>query len=248
MAELDPNRFAVGRGPVRRGSAPPPAAPLPPPDAARLARVGLQQRLAQPLRSAHTRRARLPRAVVAGLLGGAGLLLAAALAPSLPLALAAGTGGVLAWSWAGLRLRTALAAAQAMPAPIEGLAELETLLGRFGARLPAGPAAALLGLREQLAEALQHPLPGEDGFWLQALVSRYLPDTLNAWAQVPPSGAAQAEALLMEQLELLAQQLAALRRRQASAATEALRLQQRFLQAKAGQGGHGERPGQDSSA
>jgi hypothetical protein len=231
MADLDPNRFAVGRGPVKPGSKP---RLVPKADPTRVAQLGLRQRLAQPLARKPARRERLPRAVVAGLLIGAGLLVLASLAPTLPLALCAGAGALLAWAWSGLRLHALLAAARAKPLPIEGLAELETRLAEQGPQLPAAASAELLGLREQLAEVLLHPLHGEDHHWTQALVRSYLPDSLGAWAQVPPSHRAtqNADALLAEQLGLLASQLAAVRRRQGAAAAEALLRQQRFLQAK----------------
>ena len=106
------------------------------------------------------------------------------------------------------------------------------------------PLMRRVGMNEQFTQ--------EDHFYVTECVRRYLPDTLQAYLQVPRHSRAlaastaptdvgsaestSADALLAAQLALLQTELA--RREQAlnSASTEALQKQQRFLQAKGATG------------
>ncbi len=105
--------------------------------------------------------------------------------------------------------------------------------------LPEPLLAALVHTKTQLRELLrlaefQSPSM-EDGLWLNACVSRYLPDSLQAYQAVPAKLRDEATSqLLLDQLSLLQEQFTRLEQALAAGATEALQSQHRFLRAKSG--------------
>ena len=174
---------------------------------------------------------------------GTGLALAAALA-------ALGGAG---WLW---QHRSQRAAGQAIPQPAspspfepEALQRIDEAFEATAAAVPASALAALVSLKAtavQMALALDSaPLDGEftldDRLYVIESLRRYIPDTLSAYLQVPAAqrtlpGADQspsANDLLQSQLALLQSGLAQRAQRLSASAVEAMRRQQRFLQAKA---------------
>ena len=174
---------------------------------------------------------------------GTGLALAAALA-------ALGGAG---WLW---QHRSQRAAGQAMPptagpSPFEpeALQRIDEAFDATAAAVPESALAALVSLKAaavQVALALDSaPLDGEftldDRLYVIESLRRYIPDTLSAYLQVPVAqrtlpGADQspsANDLLQSQLALLQSGLEQRAQRLSASAVEAMRRQQRFLQAKA---------------
>ena len=174
---------------------------------------------------------------------GTGLVLAAALA-------ALGGAG---WLWPH---RSQRAAGQAIPQPAgpspfepEALQRIDDAFDATAAAVPESALAALVSLKAsavQMALALDSaPLDGEftldDRLYVIESLRRYIPDTLSAYLQVPAAqrtlpGAGDspsANDLLQSQLALLQSGLAQRAQRLSASAVEAMRRQQRFLQAKA---------------
>ena len=174
---------------------------------------------------------------------GTGLALAAALA-------ALGGAG---WLW---QHRSQRAAGQAIPQPAspspfepEALQRIDEAFEATAAAVPASALAALVSLKAtavQMALALDSAPPGgeftlDDRLYVIESLRRYIPDTLSAYLQVPVAqrtlpGAGDspsANDLLQSQLALLQSGLAQRAQRLSASAVEAMRRQQRFLQAKA---------------
>ena len=174
---------------------------------------------------------------------GTGLALAAALA-------ALGGGG---WLWQHRSQRTAR---ETMPMPAgpspfepEALRRIDEAFDATAAAVPESALAALVSLKAaavQVALALDTaPVDGEftldDRLYVIESLRRYIPDTLSAYLQVPVAqrqlpGAGEspsANDLLQSQLALLQSGLEQRAQRLNASAVEAMRRQQRFLQAKA---------------
>lgn len=271
-------RFASSSGPINRRTVRQPVELAPAPQAhaslrQRMARVQashrlgkpLSQRLAQASPDGQTTPAVSMAAVMALALGGVGLLLAWLQASWLLGAGSVVLAGVgVAWELVA-RQRSAIGKVAAQPLqPLfdaTALAKLDEVLHHLANEMSEAQLAAL----RHLADTLERMAPlmrrvgvteqftQEDHFYVTECVRRYLPDTLQAYLQVPRHSRAQAastaptdagnaeltsaDALLATQLALLQTELA--RREQAltSASTEALQKQQRFLQAKGGAAG-----------
>lgn len=174
---------------------------------------------------------------------GTGLALAATLA-------ALGGAG---WLW---QHRSQRAAGQAMPPPAgpspfepEALQRIDEAFEATAAAVPESALAAMVSLKAtavRVALAMDSaPLDGEftldDRLYVIESLRRYIPDTLSAYLQVPVAqrtlpGAGEtssANDLLQSQLALLQSGLAQRAQRLSASAVEAMRRQQRFLQAKA---------------
>ena len=175
---------------------------------------------------------------------GTGLALAAALA-------ALGGAG---WLWQHRSQRAAARETMpptAGPSPFEpeALQRIDEAFDATAAAVPESALAALVSLKAaavQVALALDSaPLDGEftldDRLYVIESLRRYIPDTLSAYLQVPAAqrtlpGADQspsANDLLQSQLALLQSGLEQRAQRLSASAVEAMRRQQRFLQAKA---------------
>lgn len=174
---------------------------------------------------------------------GTGLAWAAALAAL----------GAALWLWQHRSQRTAGQAMQppAGPPPFEpeALRRIDEAFEATAAAVPASALAALVSLKAaavQVALALDGAPPdgeftGDDRLYVIESLRRYIPDTLSAYLQVPAAqrtlpGAGQspsANDLLQSQLALLQSGLEQRAQRLNASAVEAMRRQQRFLQAKA---------------
>jgi hypothetical protein len=271
-------RFASSAGPVNRRTVRQPVEAAPPPQAhaslrQRMAQVQARHRLGQPLSQrlavgrGNRHRGATPAASVgaAGALGGVGLLLASWLYASWLLgAGAVGLLGVAAGLWIKARQQSAATSLAAQPLqPLfdaSALAKLDEVLHHLASEMTEAQLAPLRSLADTLERmaplmrrvGMNEQFTQEDHFYVTECVRRYLPDTLQAYLQVPRHSRAlaastaptdvgsaestSADALLAAQLALLQTELA--RREQAlnSASTEALQKQQRFLQAKGATG------------
>ena len=272
-------RFASSAGPVNRRTVRQPVEAAPPPQAhaslrQRMAQVQARHRLGQPLSQrlvvgrGNRHRGATPAASVgaAGALGGVGLLLASWLHASWLLgAGAVGLLGVAAGLWIKARQQSAATSLAAQPLqPLfdaSALAKLDEVLHHLASEMTEAQLAPLRSLADTLERmaplmrqvGMNEQFTQEDHFYVTECVRRYLPDTLQAYLQVPRHSRAlaasttaptdvgsaestSADALLAAQLALLQTELA--RREQAlnSASTEALQKQQRFLQAKGATG------------
>jgi hypothetical protein len=121
----------------------------------------------------------------------------------------------------------------------DALAALDAQMVALAPELPEPLLQALANTKAQLRELLrlaQLQAPGvEDGLWLQACASRYLPDSLRAYEAVPAKLRDEATSQsLLEQLGLLQERFQRLEQALAAGATEALQSQHRFLRAKSG--------------
>ncbi|MEC5211893.1 hypothetical protein RCH06_000426 [Polaromonas sp. CG_9.5] len=174
---------------------------------------------------------------------GTGLALATALA-------ALGGAG---WLWQHRSQRAAhetmLPSAGPSPFEPEALRRIDDAFDATAAAVPESALAALVSLKAaavQVALALDGaPLDGEftldDRLYVIESLRRYIPDTLSAYLQVPAAqrtlpGAGEtpsANDLLQSQLALLQSGLEQRAQRLSASAVEAMRRQQRFLQAKA---------------
>lgn len=176
---------------------------------------------------------------------GAGLALAAALA-------ALGGAG---WLW---QQRSRRAAGEAMPPAgpalfdANALRRMDAAFDATAADVPEAVLAALISLKAaavRVALALNGAPPDgdvtpEDRLYVVECLRRYIPDTLGAYLQVPAAQRSapgadhgpSANDLLLSQLALLQSGLEQREQRLQGGAVEALRRQQRFLQAKAGRG------------
>lgn len=268
-------RFASSSGPVNRRTVRQPVAQAPAPLAhaslrQRMAQVQTRRRLGRPL----SERLAWPQqagAVAAGpwagvfgdhgavwvglalALGGLGWLLASWWWLAGAVVVLAGAG------WVGRRAagqRAGRDAAQAGALPLFDGAALARLDEALHHRASEMTEAQLAPLRT-LADTLERMVPlmrrvgvnelftQEDHFYVTECVRRYLPDTLQAYLQVPRHSralpaeaategmaAASADQLLAAQLALLQAELTRREQALARASTEALQRQQRFLQAK----------------
>ena len=267
-------RFASSSGPVNRRTVRQPLDVSPPPQAhaslrQRMAQVQARHRLGQPLSQrlavggSNRLRGATPAASVGAAgalaLGGVGLLLAGLQASWLLGAASVGLTGLAAGLWMVARRQSAATSLAEQPLlPLfdaTALAKLDEVLHHLASEMTEAQLAPL----RRLANTLERMAPlmrrvgvneqftQEDHFYVTECVRRYLPDTLQAYLQVPRNSRAQptpatlgagsepapsADDLLSTQLALLQTELG--RREQAlnSASTEALQKQQRFLKAK----------------
>lgn len=172
---------------------------------------------------------------------------------SLALALCglAGLAAGLALAWFSHRQRDTGVAPSPAPPLLDdsALQSLDNALARLGAELPDAVVERLTGLKELIVRIARHARHAsvdenftmEDRLYVTECVRRYLPDTLQAYLQVPTEqrsatvleGGRSAADLLLSQLELLRSELAERESRLAKNSAEGLLKQQRFLQAKA---------------
>lgn len=265
----DPSRqrFASASGPVNRRTAGAARAPVPvqthPSVRQRLALLQARHRLGAPLSQRLTggtgrlaQRATRPisiAVVVALTLSAAGGFLAW-LQASTGWALAAGglaVGSAMLWAW-GRRGRSALAQAPSVVVfDAQALAQLDQVLSALAGELNAAQLQALRTLADTLERmrplidrvGVNELFTQEDRFYVTECVRRYLPDTLQAFLQVPASGRRLAgddgpspDALLAHQLVLLQAELTRREEALLRASAEALSRQQRFLAAKGRRG------------
>lgn len=116
---------------------------------------------------------------------------------------------------------------------LTGLISLKTAVSRIALRLDSAE------INSNNGEFTQ-----EDRFYVIESVRRYIPDTLNAYLQIPPSQRAipsaqngpSADQILLNQLALLQSELEQREQRLHAGSVEALLREQRFLQAKAAGG------------
>lgn len=241
----DDPRYAVGNRPVNRRTAAR-LAGLPPQDATPVTQRGvqLQRRYAAgaSLRSLAERPpplATLRKRTLALVLAGTGALSSALFAPlwlSLPAA-----GLLFGAAWWSARSRAAEASATVPTVSSDELAALDALIERTLPQLVEPLQQALLGLKQDLAQVLAGPIEqAQDRLYLRETVRRYLPDSLQAYVQVPAAqraqplgdGAPSADEALRQQFALLGSALEKLNARLGAQAGEALLRQQRFLEAK----------------
>lgn len=272
-------RFASSAGPVNRRTVRQPVEAAPQPQAhaslrQRMAQVQARHRLGQPLSQRLTvgggnrHRGATPAASVGAAgalaLGGVGLLLAWLQASWLLGTGAVGFAGMAAGLWMmACRQSAATRLATQSLLPLfdpTALAKLDEVLHHLASEMTEAQLAPLRSLADTLERmaplmrqvGVNEQFTQEDHFFVTECVRRYLPDTLQAYLQVPrhsralaastaPTDVGSAEStsadvLLAAQLALLQIELA--RREQAlnSASTEALQKQQRFLQAKGAAG------------
>jgi hypothetical protein len=129
----------------------------------------------------------------------------------------------------------------------QALTALDTVLAHLAPQVPAATLQQLVVLKTTLARiapllangTVNEQFTQDDKFYITELVRRYLPDTLQAYLQVPAAQRTVAAADGSSALAMLGDQLsqlqAELSRREAllvQGASEALQKQQRFLQAK----------------
>lgn len=258
---MHPNdrKYVVSAKPVNRRTASI-RAPEPVPEAvrARIRASHARQRLGLPLRERLVLRSRPmptdPVMIASGVALAAGLTLLGlgGLQGHVWLGLAGGgmaaAAGVL-MAWRRLRHRPETPSTTQVLFDPADLEHLDGWLARLAPALPARAAAEVKALKDVLARLARLPprsevLPGEDVLYLRESVHRYLPDSLQAYDAVPghrrheigPDGES-ADSLLAAQLALLRQEIEAREQRLAHEQAEALRSQQRFLQAKARSGG-----------
>ena len=267
-------RFASSSGPVNRRTVRQPLEVSPPPQAhaslrQRMAQVQARHRLGQPLSQrlavggSNRLRGATPAASVGAAgalaLGGVGLLLAGLQASWLLGAASVGLTGLAAGLWMVARRQSAATSLAEQPLlPLfdaTALAKLDEVLHHLASEMTEAQLAPLRSLADTLERmaplmrrvGVNEQFTQEDHFYVTECVRRYLPDTLQAYLQVPRHSRAQptpatlgagsepapsADDLLSTQLALLQTELG--RRKQAlnSASTEALQKQQRFLKAK----------------
>lgn len=267
-------RFASSSGPVNRRTVRQPLEVSPPPQAhaslrQRMAQVQARHRLGQPLSQrlavggGNRHRGATPAASVGAAgalaLGGMGLLLAWLQASWLLGAGAVGLAGVAAGLWMVARRQSAATSLAEQPLlPLfdaTALAKLDEVLHHLASEMTEAQLAPL----RRLANTLERMAPlmrrvgvnelftQEDHFYVTECVRRYLPDTLQAYLQVPRHSRSQpapasldagtgqapsADELLATQLALLQTELGRREKALTSASTEALQKQQRFLKAK----------------
>jgi hypothetical protein len=259
-------RFASSSGPVNRRTVRQPAevAPLPQAHASlrqRMAQVQARHRLGAPLsqrlmsggpgHGRTTTPATRIGAAVALALGGVGVLLAGLQASWLLGVGAVGLVGVAVGLWVVARRQSAATHAAAQPLlPLfdaTALVKLDEVLHHLATDMSEAQLAPLRSLADTLERmaplmrrvGVNEQFTQEDHFYVTECVRRYLPDTLQAYLQVPRHSRTlvgpevpSADDLLATQLALMQTELT--RREQAlnSASTEALQRQQRFLKAK----------------
>lgn len=271
-------RFASSSGPVNRRTVRQPLDVSPPPQAhaslrQRMAQVQARHRLGQPLSQrlavggSNRLRGATPAASVGAAgalaLGGVGLLLAGLQASWLLGAASVGLTGLAAGLWMVARRQSAATSLAAQPLlPLfdaTALAKLDEVLHHLASEMTEAQLAPLRSLADTLERmaplmrraGVNEQFTQEDHFYVTECVRRYLPDTLQAYLQVPRHSRAQlapasldagsgpapsADELLATQLALLQTELGRREKALTSASTEALQKQQRFLKAK-GPGG-----------
>lgn len=271
-------RFASSIGPVNRRTVRQPLEAAPPPQAhaslrQRMAQVQARHRLGQPLSQrlavggSNRLRGATPAASVGAAgalaLGGVGLLLAGLQASWLLGAASVGLTGLAAGLWMVARRQSAATSLAEQPLlPLfdaTALAKLDEVLHHLASEMTEAQLAPLRGLADTLERmaplmrrvGVNEQFTQEDHFYVTECVRRYLPDTLQAYLQVPRHSRAQpapasldagagpapsADELLATQLALLQTELGRREKALTSASTEALQKQQRFLKAK-GAGG-----------
>lgn len=271
-------RFASSSGPVNRRTVRQPLEVSPPPQAhaslrQRMAQVQARHRLGQPLSQrlavggSNRLRGATPAASVGAAgalaLGGVGLLLAGLQASWLLGAASVGLTGLAAGLWMVARRQSAATSLAEQPLlPLfdaTALAKLDEVLHHLASEMTEVQLAPLRGLADTLERmaplmrrvGVNEQFTQEDHFYVTECVRRYLPDTLQAYLQVPRHSRSQpvpaslatgtgpapsADELLATQLALLQTELGRREKALTSASTEALQKQQRFLKAK-GAGG-----------
>lgn len=271
-------RFASSSGPVNRRTVRQPLEVSPPPQAhaslrQRMAQVQARHRLGQPLSQrlavggSNRLRGATPAASVGAAgalaLGGVGLLLAGLQASWLLGAASVGLTGLAAGLWmVARRQSTATSLAEQPLLPLfdaTALAKLDEVLHHLASEMTETQLAPLRSLADTLERmaplmrrvGVNEQFTQEDHFYVTECVRRYLPDTLQAYLQVPRHSRSQlapasvdagtgsapsADELLATQLALLQTELGRREKALTSASTEALQKQQRFLKAK-GAGG-----------
>lgn len=271
-------RFASSSGPVNRRTVRQPLEVSPPPQAhaslrQRMAQVQARHRLGQPLSQrlavggSNRLRGATPAASVGAAgalaLGGVGLLLAGLQASWLLGAASVGLTGLAAGLWMVARRQSAASSLAEQPLlPLfdaTALAKLDEVLHHLASEMTEAQLAPLRSLADTLERmaplmrrvGVNEQFTQEDHFYVTECVRRYLPDTLQAYLQVPRHSRSQpapasldagsgpapsADELLATQLALLQTELGRREKALTSASTEALQKQQRFLKAK-GAGG-----------
>lgn len=267
-------RFASSSGPVNRRTVRQPLEVSPPPQAhaslrQRMAQVQARHRLGQPLSQrlavggSNRLRGATPAASVGAAgalaLGGVGLLLAGLQASWLLGAASVGLTGLAAGLWMVARRQSAATSLAEQPLlPLfdaTALAKLDEVLHHLASEMTEAQLAPLRSLADTLERmaplmrrvGVNEQFTQEDHFYVTECVRRYLPDTLQAYLQVPRHSRAQpapasldagsgpapsADELLATQLALLQTELGRREKALTSASTEALQKQQRFLKAK----------------
>lgn len=220
---------------------------------ANAARNRIGPALADQLRRPPARPTRVRRRVIAGAMtgsAGAMVVLVGALQGLFWLtgagALAAAGGFGLAWA-AGRRDEGAGEAPVVPLFDAADVARLDQALATLAAEVPVAAAQALAQLKAVLVRIARHPAAAQpdehftfdDRMYVVECVRRYLPDSLEAYLRVPAEqrtrsvdGQPSADALLLSQLQRLAEGLAQREARMALSATESLQRQERFLRAK----------------
>ena len=275
MSQPQPSqRFASSSGPVNRRTVRQPLEAAPPPQAhaslrQRMAQVQARHRLGQPLSQrlavggSNRLRGATPAASVGAAgalaLGGVGLLLAGLQASWLLGAASVGLTGLAAGLWMVARRQSAATSlAEQPPLPLfdaTALAKLDEVLHHLASEMTEAQLAPLRSLADTLERmaplmrrvGVNELFTQEDHFYVTECVRRYLPDTLQAYLQVPRHSRSQpapasldagsgpapsADELLATQLALLQTELGRREKALTSASTEALQKQQRFLKAK----------------
>ena len=267
-------RFASSSGPVNRRTVRQPLEAAPPPQAhaslrQRMAQVQARHRLGQPLSQrlavggSNRLRGATPAASVGAAgalaLGGVGLLLAGLQASWLLGAASVGLTGLAAGLWVVARRQSAATSLAEQPLlPLfdaTALAKLDEVLHHLASEMTEAQLAPLRSLADTLERMaplmrrvrVNEQFTQEDHFYVTECVRRYLPDTLQAYLQVPRHSRSQpapasldagtghapsADELLATQLALLQTELGRREKALTSASTEALQKQQRFLKAK----------------
>lgn len=275
MSQPQPSqRFASSSGPVNRRTVRQPLEVSPPPQShaslrQRMAQVQARHRLGQPLSQrlavggSNRLRGATPAASVGAAgalaLGGVGLLLAGLQASWLLGAASVGLTGLAAGLWMVARRQSAATSlAEQPPLPLfdaTALAKLDEVLHHLASEMTEAQLAPLRSLADTLERmaplmrrvGVNELFTQEDHFYVTECVRRYLPDTLQAYLQVPRHSRSQpapasldagsgpapsADELLATQLALLQTELGRREKALTSASTEALQKQQRFLKAK----------------
>ena len=132
----------------------------------------------------------------------------------------------------------------------QALVALDKILSEIAVALPAETLQSLIALKASLVRIAQRMGDGsvnehftqDDGFYVRELVRRYLPDSLSAYLQVPPTqrhlpgpqGGKSANLLLQDQIAMLCGELSHRECLLAQDSHAALQQQERFLKAKHG--------------
>ena len=275
MSQPQPSqRFASSSGPVNRRTVRQPLEVSPPPQAhaslrQRMAQVQARHRLGQPLSQrlavggSNRLRGATPAASVGAAgalaLGGVGLLLAGLQASWLLGTASVSLTVLAAGLWMVARRQSAATSLAEQPLlPLfdaTALAKLDEVLHHLASEMTEAQLAPLRSLADTLERmaplmrrvGVNEQFTQEDHFYVTECVRRYLPDTLQAYLQVPRHSRSQpapasldagsgpapsADELLATQLALLQTELGRREKALTSASTEALQKQQRFLKAK----------------